>query len=173
MEQTEVLETAYLEIFDQRQAMPVSMSNAITQNALAGISGRQNSYQQSNVLKVQFNPNTLEFTAGIQREERKRFNIERNDNGEVEEADISKCMDAVTVAISLVFDRSIYQDSSVEPEVEGFLAMVQNPYVRKVAFHWGSQYYVGKIKDIKAEYKLFNRQGIPMRATVDFSIKLF
>lgn len=169
----ELLETAYLEIFDYREQMPVQETDKIAKQALSGMSGKRNASQQSSIMKVQFNPDSLNFHVGAPVEEKKRFNINRNEDGIVEEADVEKCQNAVTVSMKLIFDRSIYEDNSVQHEVEGFFAMVQNPYVRKVAFHWGKQYYMGKIKEMKAEYQLFDENGTPMRATVEFSIELF
>lgn len=169
----ELLETAYLEIFDYRQEMPRPEPKNSAKTALLGLFGTSDVPQQSNIMKVQFNPNTLSFRAGTQIEDKKRFDINRNENGIVEEADVGKIQSAVSVSMKLIFDRGMYADNSVAHEVEGFIAMVQNPFVRKVAFYWGKQYYMGQMKDVKAEYQLFDRDGVPMRAVVDFEIELF
>ena len=87
-------------------------------------------------------------------------------------ADNSRQEQALCVSIELIFDRTIYRKDSVLEEVEGFLAVVQNPYVRTVAFHWGNQYYKGQLKSLKANYVMFNKDGLPIRATVNFSIEL-
>jgi hypothetical protein len=146
---------------------------ALTSKVLSGINPvMPGSTEASSIMKVQFNPAKLQFSTGAAPENNKRTSITKNDDGIVPQADVSGQSDAVTVRISLVFDRSIYKAASVKEEVDGFLAMMQNPYVRKVAFHWGDQYYKGVLKDLDAEFVHFNGTGTPTRANVNFSIEL-
>jgi len=42
--------------------------------------------------------------------------------------------------------------------------------VRQVAFYWGTMCYKGVVRSVDAEYVLFDQEGTPMRATVDFTI---
>ena len=72
----------------------------------------------------------------------------------VEVANAEKAQKKLSVSMKLVFDRSIYIDSSVQPEIESFLSMIKNPYIRQVTFCWGKMYYKGIIKRTGA-----NRNG--------------
>jgi hypothetical protein len=169
----EILETAYLEVFNNMTVSPANVTAWMTSRILNGNHEiRSSGTEESSIFKVQFNPEKLQFSTGTAPKDNKRTSITPNDDGIVPQADVSDQSDAVTVRISLVFDRSIYKVASVKEEVDGFLAMVQNPYVRKVAFHWGNQYYKGVLKDMDAEYVHFNSAGTPTRANVNFSIQL-
>jgi hypothetical protein len=169
----DVLETAYLEVFNHMTVFPSVVTTSRTSNVLNGIKqSNQKGSEESYILKVQFNPARLVFSTGTAPKDDKRTSITRTEEGVVSQADVSNQAEVVTVKITLVFDRSIYKESGIQEEVDGFLAMIQNPYVRKVAFHWGDQYYTGIIKDLEAEYVLFNAVGVPTRANVNFSIQL-
>jgi hypothetical protein len=169
----EELETAYLEVFNHMTVAPSAVTTSGISNALSGKKLlAQKGTEESCIFKVQFNPAKLLFSTGAAPKDDKRTSITKTEDGVVSQADVSNQTEVVTVKISLVFDRTIYQKSSVQEEVDGFLAMMQNPYVRKVAFHWGDQYYMGMIENLDAEYVLFNASGVPTRANVDFSIQL-
>lgn len=168
----DALENAYLVIMDSR-------GNQSSQGGAAGAKARLSGQSQgeagggdSKTLKVQFNPSELSFSSGYASEKKEKASLERREDGKVPHAPAETEPGKITVQIKLVFDRSIYQDSSVQPEVEGFLNLVKNPYVRQVAFYWGSQYYRGGLKSVEAEYTMFNSQGVPMRANVGLSIEL-
>lgn len=171
MEQT--VETAYLEIFNEMEEAPTPVTASVTSRILSGgTDTRKQQTAQSEILKVEFNPASLKFLAGGKEQEKKHASILYDENGEVRQADAAEASDALTVSMKLIFDRSIYKDDSVLQQVNGFMSIIQNPYVREVAFHWGSQYYIGKVTSINGEYTMFNTAGTPTRATIDLSILL-
>lgn len=163
------METAYIEVQDCRNFDNAPLSNAATQSALSG-TGTARAGNQVTTLRVQFNPSSLRFSSGETNAGREKADISRDENGQTRTAPAENTSAVVHVAVKLIFDRTIYMDCSVQPEVERFLAIVKNPYVRQVAFYWGTMCYRGVVKSVDAEYVLFNEEGTPMRATVDFTI---
>lgn len=163
------METAYIEVYDCRNLDSAPLSKTTTKSVL---SGNQTASTKSQVttLKVQFNPSSLRFSSGETSAGKEKADVSRNENGQMRTAAAENTSAVVHVAVKLVFDRTIYEDCSVQPEVERFIAIVRNPYVRQVAFYWGTMCYKGVVKSVDAEYVLFNREGDPMRATVDFTI---
>lgn len=163
------METAYIEVYDCRNFDNAPLSNATTKNVLS--SGQTASAgSRVTTLKVQFNPSSLRFTSGEMNAGKEKADISQNENGQTKTASAENTSAAVHVAVKLIFDRTIYTDCSVQPDVERFLAIVKNPYVRQVAFYWGTMCYKGVVKSVDAEYVLFNQEGTPMRATVDFTV---
>lgn len=163
------METAYIQVYDCRETDNAPLSQTTTKRVL---SGGQKAPAKSSVttLKVQFNPSSLQFTSGETSVSREKADIVHRENGQTRTAQAENASSIVRVSVKLVFDRTVYADCSVQPEVERFIAIIRNPYVRQVAFHWGTMCYRGVVKDVTAEYVLFDQEGTPMRATVDFTI---
>ncbi len=78
---------------------------------------------------------------------------------------------SVNVSFRLIFDRSTDQNADVQPDVENFLSLVRDPYVRRAAFCWGDLSYKGMLKNVEAEYVLFDASGRPVRATVNLTLE--
>lgn len=163
------METAYIEVHDCRNFDNGPLSGAATRNALSGAQAAP-AGEQVTTLKVQFNPASLQFSSGEANAGREKSDVSRDENGQTRTAPAENTSVVVQVSVKLIFDRTIYVDCSVQPEVERFLAIVKNPYVRQVAFYWGTMCYAGVVKSVDAEYVLFNSEGTPMRATVNFTI---
>ncbi len=163
------METAYIEVYDCREFDNAPLSGAVTKSVLGG---KQSAPATDNVttMKVQFNPSSLRFSSGGTDSGKEKADVSHKENGQTRTASAENSSELVRVAVKLIFDRTIYEDSSVQTEVESFLSIVKNAYVRQVAFYWGTMCYRGVVKSVNAEYVLFNQEGIPMRATVDFSI---
>lgn len=163
------METAYIEVYDCRQFDNAPLSGATTKSALTG---KRSAQAKSGVttMKVQFNPSSLRFSSSEPESGKEKASVAHEENGQTRTVSAENGSELVHVGVKLIFDRTIYEDSSVQPEVERFIAIVRNPYVRQVAFYWGTMCYKGVVKSVNAEYVLFDQEGIPMRATVDFSI---
>lgn len=167
------METAYIEVYDCRDFDTSSPTGEAAKNALAG---KKTDKAKKNVttMKVQFNPSTLSFSFGgtmtDSKNKKEKADISRNENGTTRTAPSENEDSMVKVKMKLIFDRTLYMDCSVQPEVDSFIALVQNPFVRQVSFYWGTMCYSGIVDSVDAEYVLFNSQGIPMRATVDFRL---
>lgn len=169
------METAYIEVYDCRNFDMAPLTGAATKSALTGKKSGQ-AKKETTTIKVQFNPSSLQFTSGDSASKaeagKEKADISRNENGETRTVPAENTNNLVRVKMKLIFDRTIYMDSSVQPEVERFIALVKSPYVRQVAFYWGKMCYKGVVKGVDAAYVLFNEEGTPMRATIDFSIDI-
>lgn len=169
-----IFETAYLELLNARSAMSSPITTAQTKSILSGLSAqRQQRLAQTYVFKVQFNPSTLKFSANAVRPTKGKKGLVSDEDGETQDCELQNSPPKMNLSVSLVFDRSHYIDSSVQPEVEGFLAIAKNPFTRTISFNWGNQYYVGELNSVTADYTMFNTFGIPTRAKVDLSLELF
>lgn len=165
------METAYIEVYDCRKFDNEPLSGAVTKSVLAG---KQSPPAQNDVtvMKVQFNPSSLRFSSGGAESGKEKGDVSHEKNGQTRTASAENSSELVRVEVKLIFDRSIYEDNSVQPQVDHFMAMVRNSLVRQVAFYWGTMCYRGVVKSVNAEYVLFDQEGIPVRATVDFSIDI-
>lgn len=168
-------ESAYIELKDCREGQPASLPTSQTRSVLSGLSAKRSAAMASaKTFKVQFNPATLSFSSGTQTEPEEKKSLTRGENGQVAECNVTDEYKPLTLSFQLVFDRSnSLIDTSIQPEVEGFLAIIKNPYIRQVAFHWGTMYYSGKITNMKVNYTMFSLVGIPMRATVDMTMEVY
>ena len=62
------------------------------------------------------------------------------------------------------------KNSSVQNQVEGFIAALRNPYTRAVTFNWGKLSYTGQLNYLDANYTMFSKSGRPVRAVVSLGI---
>lgn len=60
--------------------------------------------------------------------------------------------------------------TSVQAEVEGFVAALRSDCTRKISFCWGAMQYDGVLSKVSAQYTMFNVQGEPIRAIVRLSL---
>ena len=169
--ESEKLENAYIEVIDNTDLSSGLLQTATTQRLLSGETLEKNRKSGSYPIKIQFNPTTLSFFSHNSSKRKKKADISDKEEGEVQTA-LSECPDAaISVSFKLVYDRTIYEDSRVQPDVENFIALVTNPFVRQVVFYWGKMVYRGVIKNVDAEYVLFNAAGNPTRAYVNLTIQ--
>lgn len=60
---------------------------------------------------------------------------------------------------------------SVKMQVDGFISMLAQDYTRQVIFVWGTTIFRGELTRVNAQYKMFNRKGDPIMATVEIEIR--
>lgn len=172
----EQLETAYLEIYNDTASNADAAAGSVPLSAvkgkLAGASDEWSDNGERHVIKVQFHPSTLTFsTHDNSAAKKKKVSLTQKKQDRVETAFADHTDASISVSFQLVFDRTIYEDSDVQPDVERLLALVKDPFVRKAAFWWGEMSYTGVIKNVDAEYVLFNALGIPARALVSLTLE--
>jgi hypothetical protein len=169
-----MLETAYIVVKDDTNVGKSSFTTATTKSFLSGLSSdRSKALSESKQIKVQFNPDSLNFSYSSGGSDKKdKTSISPNEDGSTPQAKPEDKQENLSISMKLVFDRSIYIDSSVQPEVEQFLAILKKHYMREITFYWGTMNYKGIVKSISAEYVLFNKYGIPMRANVDLKMEV-
>lgn len=163
------METAYIAVYDCRKFDNAPLSGDVTRKRLQGNQSAP-AADTVTIMKVQFNPSSLRFSSGESESGKERSDVTHDERGQTRKAPAENSSERVHMEVKLIFDRSIYVNTSVHQDVESFIDIVRNPYVRQVTFYWGTMCYRGVVKRVNAEYVLFDRDGIPMRATVDFGI---
>ena len=164
------LENAYIAVIESEDLGAGALPHGITKGILQGKAAEPRK-DNDHIIKIQFNPSTLSFSSRDISRRKKKADISKKEEGEVEMA-LSDCPDAaINVSFKLVYDRTIYEDSNVQPDVERFIALATNPFVRQVIFCWGKMVYKGIVKNVNAEYVLFNALGKPTRAYVNLTIQ--
>lgn len=148
--------------------------------------------------KVQFNPSSFSITGsgGVFYAERDFQNSKRPQDASSEESKPSLSMnvdlvfnkvdpmDAFTQekillsnvgnlkGISKRLAMGASQGRTVQPEVEALMAVLQHNKMSMINFVWGKMSYVGVLRRVKADYKMFNPKGEPVYATVGLEIIL-
>jgi hypothetical protein len=169
----DILETAYIEIMDCSDFDKGNVTPSKTKNILSGLMDKVNTRpDKTNRIKVQFNPETLSFSYDDSSSKNDKTSIVQNEDGNTPQAVAEDDTSAVNMSFKLVFDRSLFKDCSVQPEVEQFIALIKKPYVRKITFYWGTMCYYCLLRSIDAEYVLFNSKGVPMRANINMSLQI-
>ncbi len=79
----------------------------------------------------------------------------------------------INLEFTLIFDKSDSKDSSVQPEVEALTAIVRDKKKQMASFTWGKKSYQGVINSIEAEYKMFNSNYEPVRASAMISMTVY
>lgn len=171
-----LLENAYIQVKDSRESLEnTKVETGGVKSLLKGVVDNLSTTNTagSDKIKIQFNPSSLKFSYSNSNAD-DASSVSKAD-GTVEDADSGDDNTTLTLSMDIIFDRSNQikdADKSVKPDVDQFLAMVKNPYVREVTFFWGKQYYRGVVKKVDATYNFFNRDGLPMRARIAFSMEM-
>lgn len=175
-----ITETAYMEFIDYREQAEMapgqggSVAGRASDALKQGLTGSRQQQTETKVIAVQFQPSSLQFQAGAVRPARSRGDISKPEGGKQEKRENAEAAepDNMTMSFNLIFDRSIYEDCDVAPEVEGLLAAVRNPFTRQASFNWGEMYYKGRVTGIQVSYEMFSKDGVPVRAKVSLTMKL-
>lgn len=142
---------------------------------------------------VQFNPKELGIYA--KSEQIKKKSNEQRPGQALAECTYELEPASVSLSVNLIFDHVVNQDAflldriplslskaagdmkklsgkvySVQPEVEGIIAALRNPFTRLVTFQWGDFSFMGALEDVRAEYTMFSPSGRPIRANVTIQI---
>lgn len=145
-------------------------------NVLSGAKDRLNgkfaapyTAKESFLFEVPFNPSELRFERQNGRKtEKKNWQKEKETIGQ------TYLCQAVTpdivMKVKLIFDRTLYEDDSVQQEVEGFLATARDPFTRFIIFQWKEIQFQGILTSVSAQYQMFSSLGNPVRASVELSI---
>lgn len=171
-----LLENAYIQVKDTREDLEnTKVETGGIKSLLQGVVDNLSTVNSagSDKIKIQFNPASLKFSYSNTNAD-DTSSVSKSD-GTVEDADSGDDNTTLTLSMDIIFDRSNQikdADKSVKPDVDQFLAMVKNPYVREVTFFWGKQYYRGVVKKVDATYNFFNKNGLPMRANIAFSMEM-
>ena len=59
---------------------------------------------------------------------------------------------------------------TVQPQVEGLIAMMQHKTTRDVIFVWANMFFHGEMTRVNSKYTMFDGSGNPIRAVVDLTM---
>lgn len=82
----------------------------------------------------------------------------------------------INLSFTLIFDKTDNLDSdncSVKTEVEALTAIVRDEKKQMATFTWGDKSYQGAINSVNAEYKMFNHNCEPVRASVAIGMTVY
>lgn len=131
----------------------------------AGFAGKE-----SFLFEVPFNPSELSFERQNGRKDKKK-NWQRSEEENIGQTYLCQAVTPdIVMKVKLIFDRTVYEDDSVQQEVEGFLATARDPAARFVNFQWKEVQFQGILTSVSAQYQMFSPLGNPMRASVELSI---
>lgn len=60
---------------------------------------------------------------------------------------------------------------SVQPVVDGMISLLAQQYTRQVIFAWDNTIFRGQLNRVDASYKMFNKWGDPIIATINIEIR--
>ncbi len=146
-------------------------------------------------LEVQYNPNSISMDtqAGVQ-VQYGGGNLGNASNNQLVQIDQPT---ATTMSFQLVFDAMNVEDAfmlenlsptignvqaevqklrgkttySVQPQLEGLVALLTQNVTRQVLFFWSEMCFQGEVVNVSSHYTMFNKNGAPIRGTVDISIR--
>ena len=150
--------------------------------------------EQKRLFTVQFNPSSLRLSGHSGGMANMLDYHEGNNN----EATYGSVDTTVSLSVDLLFDSMDPQDAfagdktnlaptnvakgvanavlskkkkkTVQRQVEGLIGALRNEHTRLITFHWGDFCYSGVLRNVSAEYTMFNVPGEPVRAIVSLSI---
>lgn len=141
-------------------------------------------------LEVQYNPSSIKMDTQAGRQVQKSA---ENPN----QLNIVKQPTSTTMSFQLVFDAlntanafgqnsgTIYSTGlatitsiagtesayTVKDKMDGIMALLMSPVSRHVIFFWSQMCFVGEVTSVESKYIMFNKQGHPIRGTIDLSIR--
>lgn len=142
----------------------------------------------ANVFYVQFNPNTLEYSASISQEAQKNVQ-DRNGSGNIQTPNTQQSPLAAeqgsTLVVRLFFhsylnDLVFHDVRSDVNRVRAFLPAASgsstgSPPVRasspRITFAWGTMIYTGTLESFQATYQMFAFDGTPVQAEAVATIR--
>jgi hypothetical protein len=173
--------------------------NASIQNALAGHKTMAFKNAVDKMFWVQFNPSEIQIYTSSEQQLKSSAQTEQKNQSVTKPVEsIATNPPTAELSTTLYFDHMIVADSfmldkpmgisaggvtnwavslggnteehSVQKEVEGFLAAIQNQYTRIVTFGWSDFSFSGTLSHVDAQYIMFSNLGYPVRAKVQMRI---
>ncbi len=134
-----------------------------------------------NVFYVQFNPNTLEYSASLSRKTRKRVAKPGSFGGQKESESQGPLLAGerdARLSVRLFFHSYINDEdfSDVRPgvnRIRAFLPAASGSKATspKITFAWGTLTHTGTLESFQATYQMFAFDGTPVQAEVAITIR--
>lgn len=122
------------------------------------------------IYPIQFAPESMQISTEGRKKRGKRDFQERKGkpSGKTKE---TESYEGVNLHLHLLLDRSIEEKKSVQTDVEGLMeALKKCTEETHVTFCWNKMEFAGELSQLSAEYQMFDSEGSPVRAEVDFTI---
>jgi hypothetical protein len=198
---TRNIEPAYIVVHDYRAADAGAASAAADPAAYAAIPTADragalagSSASKDKMFRVQYNPAELRLNAYVETGAVRDLRAGGGANSVNAQAprpgriDLSANLwfDKMSPATSFMLDKNIaptsasgatnivksfMKEETVRDEVEGFIAVMRNPFTQRITFYWSEFAFSGVISALTATYTMFSASGLPVRAKVFMRIR--
>lgn len=167
-------------------------------NAAAIVGAQDSTPEYDKSFTVQFNPSTLTLSSFAADSDVEIQDFQKNGSG-ISKGGVEL---HVELSVQLIFDQMVLSKAftsdllnysysgliknvggavarsvsgapnSVQTNVEGFMAALRNERTRRIVFEWGRMKYAGILRNVNANYTMFDRLGCPVRAVVGMKLYL-
>lgn len=135
-----------------------------------------------NGVYVQFNPNTLKYSAGLERSAHKGVQAKKEDGlAEAPQSQNSPLRPerGSTLSVELFYHTYVSESSytNLRPEINKIRSFLYSANeegqvaAASVTFAWGNMTYVGILESFNVTYQMFASDGTPVQATVSITIR--
>lgn len=126
--------------------------------------------QEETVYPLPFAPEKLRLSTVGRRSHTKR-DFEEKKGQRSKKTWEKQSISGINLSLHLLFDKSTEEDGSVRSEIEGLLdALEKCAEDTKIVFCWNQIEFSGTLRNLSAEYLMFDSQGCPVRASADLTI---
>ena len=191
------LETAYLQLLDYSIMDQSADVGNKAEWALNDQTAAHSDNGELHEMKLQFNPTSLHITGNPRKKKKRRDMQYHKDEKKKHKVSLDEAphqrqtlsfeffIDDTSPLITTKSDMEKidrtqvgknlldgYKKGDIYEIVSGYQQLVRNPILSHVAFCYGSFYFEGYIDDIDVEFSMFTREGIPVRAKINLTMKL-
>lgn len=126
--------------------------------------------QEETIYPIQFAPEKLQLSTVGKKKHIKRDFIEKKGIPSKNRWE-KQSFSSISLNLHLLFDRSKEESGSVRGDIEGLQkALEKCTEDTKIAFCWNEIEFSGTLKNLSAEYLMFDSLGSPVRASADLTI---
>lgn len=130
--------------------------------------GRADEDIKNGIITVQYNPASIQYSAGISEHTDVKSDIEEGRTVQITTITSESTID---MSFTLVFHQKTPKDSSVREQMELVMDMVCNSPTKWVDFSWADIHMEGKLVSFSGAYDMFDHAGNPISGHMDLTIE--
>lgn len=130
--------------------------------------GREDEDIKNGIITVQYNPASIQYSAGISEHTDVKSDIEEGRTVQITTITSESTID---MSFTLEFHQKTPKDSSVREQMELVMDMVCNSPTKWVDFSWADIHMEGKLVSFSGAYDMFDRAGNPLSGHMDLTIE--
>lgn len=130
--------------------------------------GRADEEIKNGIITVQYNPASIQYSAGISEHTDVKSDIEEGRTVQITTITSESTID---MSFTLVFHQKTPKDSSVREQMELVMDMVCNSPTKWVDFSWADIHMEGKLVSFSGAYDMFDHAGNPISGHMDLTIE--